>query len=604
LTMAANEKRKNMADITDGPTPPNKQQVSFEPMPDDGQMDVEITPGRNVKSFFMSIRLEFPITHETFHAQPSARNAIMALKKTDPSMKIQSVATDETATEVDDVDGIPKNEDGFKKFFTYSKQKPPNGGQKHCIFAKISTSKKFEEIKEGTMEYLQKHHIFMRRHEWKCLIVAAIGFFAQIHPRINWRDDLEEKIKAALLPVVEGKENDIPHFKLVHLTKSFGNENRVHASVIEVHCDNEDAANLKILIADPVFTKSFEGKFVPEGALQIVGEKTYRNILIEHNRYCEQTRTIPITNLSIDLLNNLFNDDMLCIYDILTTGDKNQFKDTKIQLHRTSRTEDEGRYLVAFPKEHMEKVRAHLDYTLEAIVPMMIKKNANGNDYSFKTALPSIAGRPTADPKLANCFAELRCSFASIAEDADGEGSNQQQKKRRTYNMSYADVATTNVTAPTIATKGNNSSNGYGYTTMSAEKMKELMTTEFDKQKATTKTLFAEMAKVTDEKMTAKLDVFSQQQDEKRQETQKTNETAMHSFAVDINKYLTEQQQTFTASMATKLDMITTELTNEQNKNFEALKKSMTKSRNTLLTPNAKPSNAASSRVSLSGEKS
>ena len=570
--------------------------VSFEPPDSGGQNNTSMSTGRTVKTLKQRIRFEFPITNQTFLAQPEARSVLKAMKNIEPTLKIHAIET--TGNVVDDVEEIPVTEEGFKRYFAYSKQKPPNTGLKHVIFVKIETSRTLDEIKLDLMHYLQPKSIFMRRHEWECFEILAIGFFAKLHPRIHWRDDLETTTRNAIISIIgEDKATTIPPFKLVRLTKNIGNERRIKADVIEVHCDKIHGEELKKIFASPQFAQLTEGRFIPEGTLQIVGETTYRNILIEHNRYTSQIRTIPIENLTVNAMQNLFNNDCQNLEELILNGTTGQYTTLTIRIHRTAATTEKGRWLISFPQQHMSAVKAHLEHITMVIFPKMHKDNGMSNaDYLCNGAPPGLAGRPTADPHMSSCLSSLTSDFAQIPPEGEDE-LNQLAKKRRTYGMSYANVLIPKmiVSDPTNAPTGTAST-----MSLSEDKIQKLMATQFKQQQTQNKELFADFARATDIKLDSKLNEFSRNQDAKFDAFDKSQTTKLTGFTTETYNFLQGQQSNFNEVMQQKF----IDTAHEQDKKFAAFQESMAIQLNATTHINNTPSHAASnsSRVPLSGE--
>ena len=571
--------------------------VSFEPHDSGGQNSTKMTTGRTVKTLQQRIHFEFPITNQTFLAQPEARSLLKAMKNIEPMLKIHAIET--TGNVIDDVDEIPATEEGFKRYFAYSKQKPPNTGLKHVIFVKLETSRTLDEIKSDLMFYLQPKSIFMRRHEWECFEILAIGFFAKLHPHIHWRDDLETTTRNAISEIIgTDKANTIPPFKLVRLTKSIGNEKRIKADVIEVHCDKNHGEELKKIFSSPQFAQLTEGRFIPEGTLQIVGEATYRNILIEHNRFTSQIRTIPIENLTVNAMQNLLNNDCKNLEELILHGTTGQYTELEIRIHRTSLTTDKGRWLISFPQQHMPAVKAHLEHITMVVFPKMHTDNGmNNSEYLCNGASPGLAGRPIADPYMSSCLSSLTNDFAQISPEGEEE-TYQLTKKRRTYGMSYANVLMPKmiVSDPTNAPSGTAST-----MSISEDKIQKLIATQFEKQQTQNKELFADFARKTDHKLDSKLDEFNRNQDAKFAAFDQTQTLKLTGFTTETYNFLQGQQNNFNEVMQQKF----VDTAQEQDKKFAAFQESMAiqlnKTRdNNKNTPRHAASN--SSRVPLSGE--
>lgn len=548
--------------------------VSFDPPVQPGPIDTQIATGRSHKTYQNKIRIEWPITEKTFLAQPEVRGVLKEIMKVEPSMKIY--ALDNTLA-VDNPEAIPLTEEGFKQFFMYAKQKPPNTGMKHVIFAMIETHRQLPAIKNEIYEYLKTRNIFVRSHDWNCIDVHAIGFFAMIHPRLNWRQDLEINTKK-IIQSLAGPDQVIPEFKLVHLTKSIGNENRIKAEVIEVHCDKKDAADLKKVFASPQFAELTEGRFIPEGTIVIAGESVYRNILIQHNKFIDNTKTIPLHNLKLEALTGIINAKNDDLHSIIINGASGQYKEMKIKLHRTHSTDTDGRWLVACAKEHINSVRGHLDHVFNVIFPQMIKESGcndpariylNGNP-------PGIQGRYTADPAITACYSNLAHDFGKVLpEDNVLE---HQIKKRRTYEMSYAAVTMPKTIShePTMAPTAS----------ISNENMfQQMMDKHLEQQNIQQREMFAEFSKKTDQK----LEELSRKQDEKLTAFTIEQASKLDSFAEKTYNFLHDQQSSFNTGMQSKFE----DMTKQQDARFASFQEAMKKNKTAI---------GNTKRVSLDGD--
>ena len=79
----------------------------------------------------------------------------------------------------------------------------------HVIFAMIETNSQLATIKNEIYEYLKTNNIFMHRHDWNCINECAVGFFAMIYPRLNWRQDHENSTKK-IIQNLAGPDQVIP----------------------------------------------------------------------------------------------------------------------------------------------------------------------------------------------------------------------------------------------------------------------------------------------------------------------------------------------------------------------------------------------------------
>lgn len=86
----------------------------------------------------------------------------------------------------------------------------------------------------------------------------------------------------------------------------FGTENRVQSSIIAIKCEEGNRTILRDPVAE-ISTKQYIGKkatFLPHGLIHKIGFETYRNILIDHNRYLNSIHAITMYDVEEDSLKN------------------------------------------------------------------------------------------------------------------------------------------------------------------------------------------------------------------------------------------------------------------------------------------------------------
>ena len=352
-------------------------------------------------------------------------------------MKIIALENDNLI--VEDIENIPTDATEVQKFMMHSRYSPPNSGPKETIIIRVDTGRPFFEVKKDLMEYLGTNRIYIRPNEWKCNEVNSIGFLTDYNPSLTWREDGKTKLDDHLNQIIGGT---IPEFKIVRMPKAFGNgEDRIKTQVGEIQCAAEDAKALKAIFTSSAYTKKCEFRFIPEGVLQISGPEIYKNILKSQNRFMNGQKTIPIDYLSDDVLHNIIDDNMKSIEEHIIDG-ANEAKEMRIQIHRTSMTKTQGRWLIACAGEYIEKVRVHVHYVLTSVLPMIVKNDPTYSDadYLFGTESPDIAGRPKLEPGMQDCFSTITSEFANKATEDPNDQEIQAHKKRRTGTVSYAEV--------------------------------------------------------------------------------------------------------------------------------------------------------------------
>ena len=312
--------------LSDQP-PPAPNLCTFDAQPAiGGPTDTRILTGANVKRFECKLRIEFPCPRNNglFHAQPKSREIIGLLKNQDATLKL--IALDNKDLIVDDLANLPTDATEIQKFINHVRDSPPNSGPKDIIILRVETGRPFGEIKLGMMEYLATNRIFIRPHNWSTNKIKAIGFLVDYNPGLMWREDgkaaLDQKLKFIC------KDTKVPEFQLITTQKGYGNDaQRITTQVAEIQCAQPDAEFLKKIFTSTQYTDYCDYRFIPEGILQVHGPTLYKNILVAHNRFMNGQKTIPVENLTDDVLFVLANDDVETIEVLLKEGNKGHMKE-------------------------------------------------------------------------------------------------------------------------------------------------------------------------------------------------------------------------------------------------------------------------------------
>ena len=242
----------------------------------------------------------------------------------------------------------------------------------------------------------------------------------------------------------------------------------------------------------------------------------------------------------------------------------------KIQIHRTHQTSTIGRWLVAFPSEHMDRVRAHLNYVFTTIFPMMLARNGQNNKdlYYFNGSAPDIAGRPTIDPEMNDCFQTINSDYSSNPQNGEEENNDQSNNEIHAHKKRRSEKTYAEMTNPTAAyanqpnqhntTTNNNSNRTNGLT---SREMQEIMSSQLEEQNKATKKLLAEQS----ERIDQKLFLLANEQDRKLLEMTERNKQEQ----INNNGFLSKELSEYVEKMVSQVAATLSANTNQLLKDFE-----------------------------------
>ena len=559
------------------PKVPNST-VSFAPPGQDGRNDTKIITGTNVKTYNCKIRIEFPLDGQPFYAQPAAREILTKLKEAEPKMKF--IALEDDTSIAEEVSDIPTAPEEFKKFIGYSCYAPPNSGKKHVLLANIEAGRLFWLIKKDIMKFLGDKKIYIRPHQWSTMEVKSIGFLLDYNPGLEWHQDAKKQIDLILKKCNGGRL--IPEYKLVTVTKSFGNDNnRIHSSVVDIHCAKGNAAELKLLFASAEYSERCQYRFVPEGIISVLGPEVYRNIMISNTHSNNSQRVIPIENMTEAALTTLTNEDDETLKKLILLGNKGIMQKLKITIHRTRNTETEGRWLIAFPQEHMVKVRAHLEHVLEKCFPEMIKYDGRENKERFyhNNATPCIVGRKTMmEPEMNNCCKNLAIAFGS-PQTGKQDANTVVHKKRRNTVITPGEVSYAEITFPPM---NNGMNQAQKINSMSTKEIQEIVAAIVAEQREERKAEQAAYTMIQDDRLEQRLDKLDKKFAETAANQEDKNRDNFIIMADKLSKAFNATGESIRKDMDTRFGEIKLEIVDMGKKSAENVQNSHEYLQNTI----------------------
>lgn len=331
-----------------------------------------------------------------FPAQQTTRNVMNLIKSNDP----KCVFLNKNKDGVNSTDDIGTATNEFTQFATYKTIRISNGRLQHRVFFTVRLSVPFWQIKnEDCIEALKQQRVFLEQKSFCSTNYVELGWFARVHPSINWTEELKDKYRVIVATILK---QEPPPFDLIKRPKKFGNNKRIETQSFVLECAKEDADTLTDVFISPDFQKATGALFIPANLLKNFGQTSYHLVLTDHTLYCNRTQTMLIHGLKLDLLNMEDADGNYPIYDLLVDVEKG------IDIHRTARSIEIGKFLISFPSGQEEFATQKFNDVCQTITDLDIA--TEHPQLLFNGQLPRIGQAPTtfANKKL-NAYATDLC---------------------------------------------------------------------------------------------------------------------------------------------------------------------------------------------------
>ena len=507
----------------------------------------------NTQRFLTPVKFEFkvPSNQHAFNLNKAHLAVLNLIKDKDPSIEI--VPSKEGQNKFADLAKFPATEEAYSALFHHAIDKQPTEARKVIVKHSILTNQKFSDLKfqnAKLMDHLFTNKIFLSYNQSDTLQVAALGFMQGIHPRVTHREGFVRRLQDAIQMAMteaerlaikaamqtskpteaEEGELDIPDIKLDAITRTIGHGNgdgRVKTEAFEIRVPLEIRLIIKEILTRLATQDEIpDGRFIPYGLVQTVGEAVYKKMLCMQNEFLTAFRMIPVFGLTPTLLQQFFN----------TFNDDGEEHQTTVQhyilsqksiasMETTNRANDLGKIFLISDAAHILDARAFVDNVIPelfasgVITPELIHPNFNPprrgdakrtspNFQSYATALANL-GNPQDDATISGGTAPPpRPAKRNVQMVYDLQGDFPNLPRR--HNTSTQKTTTSDsTTANQSATQNTPAVTQEALTQLRAELKKEFQTLIQTEVKAQIKT---ELAAIQAEvgKVGLKLDAFQE----------------------------------------------------------------------------------------------
>ena len=284
----------------------------------------------------------------SFELQPTTRALMQLIKQLDP----KATFLNQSNAQVNSEDEIGTTTAEFEQYVTY-KLGRLKGRMQHQVFFSVRLSTSYGRLKAPDgMAGLTKLNIFLEQKAFRSTEYLTIGWLARVHPFLTWADELQNDLTLVANTIFG---NTAPPFGIIKRTRNFGNEGRTKSSAFDIECLPNDEATLTDILIDKRFFQHTGALFVPATMIRNDGPDVYSAVLRAHTAFCNTFESIPIYGLKPELVHSQDDNGATPVFDTLVDFDDGT------KLHRTALTEENGKYLLAFPKDKRDRALARIN---------------------------------------------------------------------------------------------------------------------------------------------------------------------------------------------------------------------------------------------------
>jgi len=349
---------------------------------------VERTHSCTIRTYFPP-----PRANSKFNPVANMRNFLTELLKYEPSIVV--VSSTDKAQIVLATEQLPTNEDDFKKFFTISTDTRATAAQQRIIIGcnilseRTMNAIKFDRQKPQFLEWMKKNKLFVESDSLGLHKVATVGYLTHLHLDLTNRKTLKALLTSALEDIAiapalaveldptlkdlhtEAMSNGdvfvpaVPPFEVYKTRLTHGRDkSQIYTHVIGIKCVATHAKLLKEFysqLASPAIYEKQIGVFIPMGAIHLLGEENYVNLIRENNAFLDDVTTIPLGDFQHATLDIPFSLDSSMDIDQITIQDLIAEQPWCWGVERTNVT---NKVMITTTKKQITQAREWLDQQL------------------------------------------------------------------------------------------------------------------------------------------------------------------------------------------------------------------------------------------------
>jgi len=357
------------------------------------------TKNLTTRDFDLTLRAFFPTptAPNKFHPITAMNQLLRTMLRDEPSLVLRTPRNDKQIVLASA--RLPTGETEFKKFFKVSTTKVEKQNQTHvCIGCHVLSTRslgsiKFKSNENHLLTWLKKANVFIEADSLGIERPVTIGYFTKIEPTLthlrNFRDHLASQLSmieidaataVSLAPHLKQVQLDamsngdefvpiLPNFEAYRTRITHGRDSdntKVTTDVIGVKGSPRDAKLLGEFftrMAAETSTDHRDGVFLPKGAVHLLGQSTFAQVLKSNNFFLTTVATVPV-NLAYEAWFAVIDANQTSETEPISLHDHLLRQSWFLRLEAAT----SNKTLVVTTKHNLPDARAWIDANLENMI--------------------------------------------------------------------------------------------------------------------------------------------------------------------------------------------------------------------------------------------
>jgi hypothetical protein len=336
-----------------------------------------------------STRIDFPVKDAKSNAPFLLQKLLAALTDKFPRILFYTAADEKI-----DIEDFPKEKSKFDK--TFKTTITENRNPKIIVGLEIRSDQPFHSLKTSIWSFLQKHHIFLKKHNGPLtsMDIVTVGWAHKLHPTFTSHENIRTQIFGAFhskmsdmtsseqAQLADFQKEDVPDFFLSsgRLNGTYENDS-ISSNVLLIQAERSTAKLLRTLLEMTFKDTSTILEYIPI-SLKYDNPSLFGKILSYQNEYLDNHRNVAIAGLCVDAMDHrdvyddYSNETSLWSFLLQVPG--------VIRLDSCKRTADIGKWNLSTTKEDYIQVTTWVDENLPGIylkLPIHLQDRSSTDDF-------------------------------------------------------------------------------------------------------------------------------------------------------------------------------------------------------------------------------
>jgi hypothetical protein len=383
-------------DVDTGPTQEKRKENDWIPVTNHKKKNKQDDKNSNatITEFTQAVRIRIPMKPKetTFQPMPTARKVFELLFNAEPNLSLHG-----KGKTINNMESFPTTEEDFNAAFEIYDEKQIGDRPRHVLTCRIDSPKAIKLIKfesDALMKWLKENQVVLEVTEFGTEKIGFVGYLFNIHPRITFRDQLNDGLSIDLHAMPKNNDEiltydptqiedyrratangddfhmQIPPFDTVPVRLGHGQGRaRIITEALAIKAKASNVPLLRKLFAQAADQEKFKDtdiKYIPLGLAQTIGNDNYAKLLSEQNQMLLNTATIPLSNFPPNIWNIQLKDKIPTV---------EEWTLAQPWCHAIEPTHTPGKYLLLTTKQQLNNARIWTDHELIPTVTNLMQAN-------------------------------------------------------------------------------------------------------------------------------------------------------------------------------------------------------------------------------------